>query len=163
MPQDDREISSSQKPLFSWSAPEFATFEKTKWWYAVSIIAIVLLVGVSLWLKSVLGAILFILVGVLLFVFSTRKPLEHSVELLDSGIVVDGQMYPYANIASFWIFYEPNFQELSLRMQRTFTPVVRVQLAEIDPVEVRELLLRFLPEIEEDEPLIDILARRLKI
>ena len=78
------------------------------------------------------------------------------------GIRVGSRLYPFEDLRSFWIFYDPPlFKEISLRSKKTFMPVIRAPLGELDPIRLRHILLRFLREEEEETSVVDIIAKRL--
>lgn len=152
-----------EEALLTWSADEFVSFERGRYWYIVMGVAIVVLIGISIWLQSILGAILFGLVGIIVFLFASRKPVTHTIRLMPTGVFVDQTFYAYGSFQSFWIHYQADFQELSLQAKGGVFSSVRVQLGEMDPVEVRAILIQVLPEVEEEISLIDSFARRLKL
>ena len=77
-----------------------------------------------------------------------------------------GKFYPYHHINSFWLVYHPPYvQVLYLKISngRQFK-IIRIELDDQKPQEVRTLLLKEIPEIEgAQEPTADLLARILKL
>ena len=91
--------------------------------------------------------------------------------LTDRGIIVHnpssekgGKMYPWSELDSFWIFYNPPVRrELSVKSKKTLMPYIKIQLAEnLDPEKIKEVVAKFIPEEEQQESLIDNLAHLAK-
>jgi hypothetical protein len=76
-------------------------------------------------------------------------------------IHVGPTVYHIREIQSFWIQYEPHLgiMELSLHLKRTFAPYVKIHLGDQDPVQIRSLLIEFIPEEVHEETIIDLLGR----
>ena len=96
-------------------------------------------------------------------VFALKKPREINLAITAKGIKIDKTLYEFDNLKSFWIFYEPpQIKELSLRSKKTVMPYIKISLGEQNPVEVRQTLLKYLPERRHKESLVDNLARSLR-
>lgn len=149
--------------LLSWMAPEFVQHERSRIWFIIAGVVIVLFIGGSIYFRSPLAAVLFGLIGVLVFLFALRKPHDVYVGFTQKGLYMNDSHYSYSALRSFWIFYEPDIQELSLATKRPIIPYLRLQLGEMDPVLLREFLLQHnVKEVEQEESFSDVLARRLK-
>ena len=89
-----------------------------------------------------------------------KNPKTIKCKIKSEGVQINRDLYPYENLKSFWIFYDPPYhQELSIRSKNTFTSHVRIPLGDHDPVKIRELLLKFIPEKRQEEALVDVFAR----
>jgi len=114
--------------------------------------------------SNYLAALLFWLAGIVI-AFSLydkfKNPKPVSCKIRAEGVQVNRDLYPYENIKSFWIFYDPPYhQELSLRVKAVATGgYVKVPLGDADPVKIRETLLKFIPEKRQEEGLADALTR----
>ncbi|MDP3795111.1 MAG: hypothetical protein Q8R13_04265, partial [bacterium] len=79
------------------------------------------------------------------------------------GVTIDARSHPYETLSSFWIFYDPpHVRELSLRSKQRFLPYIRIPLADQNPVEIRRLLIQYLPERRHRQSLVDDLARQVR-
>lgn len=154
--------SPSAETLLTWTTPEFVAHERTIAWYIILVVIVGLFIGGSIYFKSPMAAILFALIGLLVFLYATRKPMTLNVRITEEGVVVNDSLTPYSQIRSFWVFNEPDFQELSIQTSRPMMPSVRILLGGTDPDVVRDVLLDHLREVEQEEPLSDALARLLK-
>jgi len=146
-----------------WTALEFEHYQKSKSWFLVlGLIAIGLFVW-ALWTRNVLFALLIGLSYFSLSVYALKKPRNVSLTISPRGIRVNKTLYDFDSIRSFWIFYEPpHTRELSLRSRKTFVPYIKIPLGEQNPVEVRDFLIKYLPEKKHVESLIDNLAKSLR-
>ena len=151
------------KNYLKWTAPEFTQYSKSKSWF---IVAGLIAGGLFLWALLTKNLLLALLIGLSYFsitVFALKKPRQINLAIIAKGIKIDKTLYEFDNLKSFWIFYEPpQVKELSLRSKKTIMPYIKIPLGEQNPVEVRRLLLKYLPERKHKESLIDNLARSLR-
>jgi hypothetical protein len=152
-----------QNFLLRWSAPSFTNPKKTRNWYIVTGAVTLALVAFSIVVGSYLGAILFVLMGIVIFLYASREPSQVFAGVTPEGIFFGNRLYFFSDLDSFWLFYDPpDLKEISLKSNKMIMPVIKVQLGDQDPVAVRTLLLKFLKEKEQEESMIDLIARRLK-
>jgi len=151
------------KNHLKWSAPEFIQYSKSKSWF---IIAGLIAAGLLLWALLTKNFIFALLIGLSYFsitVFALKKPRGINLAITAKGIKIDKTLYEFDNLKSFWIFYEPPLvKELSLRSKKTIMPYIKIPLGEQNPVKVRRLLMKYLPERKHKESLIDNLSRGLR-
>jgi hypothetical protein len=109
------------------------------------------------------GALTLAFVGALVYYIAQQKPSTVRYRLMVDGIVLNNTLYHYQDLESFNVIYEPGeTKTIIFRSARRFSPLIHMEIGDADPVEIREVLLEFLPEdLELEEPLVDILARRL--
>jgi len=151
------------KTLLSWQTAEFEKQEKGKDWFIVFGIGIVVLVIISLIAKAILPAVTFILLGAVIFIFSKRPPREIKFSIRKDGVLIDNKFYEWSNLASFWIFYKPGEPKvLSLRSRKPIMPYIHLPLGSESPIGLRRVMMKYLPEEEQEESVIDEMARRLK-
>lgn len=150
--------------LHTWRAPEFEVYEKSARWYLTGIIFISLIVIYALYTNSPIMAVTFILLGIVGFIYLQKDPRVVTFGITSKGIMADNQLYSYENIYSFWIFYEePNLKIISLHTKASALPYVHIPLHGEDPVAMRRLMIKYIPEIKQDHSLIDALERFLHI
>lgn len=141
------------QPLISWTAPEHFHTEKTNdWYWAVGIIAIT---GASLafiFNNIIFG--IFILIGTFaLIVHASKHPRNIHCEINDRGIVIDNILYPFLTLESFWIDAHERPAKILVKSNKTFMPYITIHIDEVDPEEVRDILLNYIAETEHHEPL----------
>lgn len=153
------------KLLFSWRAPEFINHQRSRRWFWIAGILILILVLYALYTNSATMAIVFIVLAGVYYLTHNQEPKIIDIKVTALGIYVDQKFYPYNQINSFWVVYHPPFvQTVNLRLgNKSFTKIV-IQLDRQNPVEVREALAKEIPEIEgEGESLEDAITRLLRL
>ncbi|PIU75186.1 MAG: hypothetical protein COS76_02080 [Candidatus Portnoybacteria bacterium CG06_land_8_20_14_3_00_39_12] len=147
---------------FQWHTQNNTQQKTNKLWIVGLVVAGLACLIISFWQKNFILAILTILILFVIFQFNRKDNSTHIFSVSDQGIQINKKLYPYQFLKSFWIFYEPNgIQELSIESKKTIVPLVKIPLYNQDPNEIRKFLLRYLPEKEQEESLIDIIAHRL--
>lgn len=145
--------------LLEWAALDFEPADLVPF-----VIGVLLLVGAAAAavFKNFLFALLLVLAGGLVVGHAYRTPRLIRIALTGRGIEIGSRRYEFESLESFWIFYDPPlFKEVALRSRRAVMPAVRVPLGDFDPLQMREVLLRFLPEAEQELSLVDIISKRL--
>jgi len=148
----------------SWRAPEYEVYEKSATWYLVAIVLLGIIIAYALWKDSPIMAITFILIGVVGYLQLQKEPRILDFSINHNGIRAGNEIYEFDNIESFWIFYDPpHTKTLSLHTNASFIPFVHIPLADEDPVVVREVLMKFVPEEKQEAGFVDALERFLHI
>ena len=102
--------------------------------------------------------VVIVLSAVLIYIYSLKHPRKVVFSITTYGVLVDKKFYDFDNLSSFWIFYNPPFKELVINAKKTFSLKIQMPLDEVDPVKIRSILIKFLPEKKEEHSLIDLLA-----
>ena len=146
--------------LLSWEALEYEYHEKTTdWYWAVGIVTFGFFV-LALILKNFLFAILVAIAGFTFALYGARRPKIVSFAITSRGLKIGEKLYPYDNLKSFWLNYDPpNIKELYVISKKFFAPQISIPLGASDPNKIREYLLKFLEEKEIQESLSDVIAR----
>lgn len=158
--------SASQKQLsasgsISWETEEFPYHQKDLQWFLVGGVLALGIFASLLILKNMFGAATMLLFVLIMYLYATKKPEMLSVVVDGRGITINNKRILYSDITSFWVLYEPPVKDLILIQKARFTPKTIIPLGQINPVELRALLLaNAIIEKEEEETLTDILARR---
>jgi len=149
-----------------WVIPEYDVHERSRNWYlSVGIMGIVL-IALAVWYQNFLGAILVLLVAVIIVTRSYREPIQLRVAIYDNGIMIGEAFYPYGDLKSFWIIYEPpHVKTLYLDFQSQWRPRLPIPFGEMSPLDIRNTLLKYLEEdlSKESEPTSDALARYFRL
>lgn len=131
------------------------------------ILGVTALVGIGLityfaFSGNYLAAFFFLMAGIIVaYGIYQRKPREVVCKIRAQGVQINRDLYPYETLKSFWIFYDPpHHQELSVRSRKAFTGgYIKIPLGNEDPVKIRKILIKFLPERKQEEALVDVFAR----
>lgn len=150
--------------LFQWRTKEYEKYEKSARWYLAGGAFLLGIIVYALVANSPIMAILFILFAVVGYIQLQREPRELTFTVTTLGIYAGEEFYPFENVASFWMFYEPPHTKiLSLRTHAVFLPFVHIPLGDQDPVELREKLLFHISEVKQEKSFADMLERVLHI
>ncbi len=140
--------------LISWNAPTHIHREKTNdWYWSVGIITLAL-AAVCFIFGQVIPGIFVILAAVTLVLHGSKPPKTAYFEINDRGIVMDNTLYPFLTLESFWIAHDIQPTKLLLKSHKTFMPLIVILIEEVDPEEVRNVLLKYIAETEHREQLL---------
>lgn len=148
------------KPLISWVAKQHFKSEKNNdWYWSVGIITVT-----ATTLSFIFGNFIFgvlILVGVFsLIVHASRANRDIPCEINDRGIIIDDVLYPFLSLESFWIDAEERPAKIILKSLKTFSPYIIVHIDEVDPEQVRDILLNYIAETEHHESVFQKILER---
>ena len=147
--------------LLGWAAHEFDPASDSSLQF---LIGGVLIAGgvVVTFFGNFLFALLLALAGGLVMAHAFRIPREMRFAVTGRGVEVGKRLYAFESIESFWIHYDPPlFKELVLKSKKAIMPHIKIPLDDLDPLQLRKTLLRFLPEEEQEISLIDVISKRL--
>ena len=153
--------------LASWPVDEYERHERGPLWYlffGVLGAAGLIYAMVS---QNFLFAVIIIMFGVIIGLSSMREPRQMDFVVTEIGVGVGHQFFAFKDLRNFWILYDPpEVKNLYFEFRRSLRPHLAVPLYDIDPIEVRELLLDFLDEdldLDKEEPLADFFGRMFKL
>lgn len=156
----------SGEKLMSWKTLEFERHERSRSWYVWMALITLALVGWSFWTGNVLFSLIIIMAAILIFILGEKKPRMIDFSITNLGVIFGEKFVPYKDIKNFWIAYElPFVKNAYFEMQSAISPRLTVGLDKMNPVEIRNTLLKYIKEdlARDGEPLSDIIARIFKI
>lgn len=148
--------------LFAWSVEEKIPSEEERKGRNIIIMggAGVIALAALFW-GNYLLVIFIALAAFVLYAGAGRKPGAVKCAITPRGIKIENRVYEFSDLKSFWLFYEPpEIKELSLESRKTAMPYIKVPLGDTDPVKLREMLMKFIPEKKHEESLTDIIGRK---
>jgi len=145
-----------KKQIFlRWQAPEYNQVERhPDWSWVVGILAFVIIIFAIIF-KNFLFALIILLGAYSIIALEKRDPSWPEIEISDKGILVGNNFYSYESVKSFWVEDNKDIDVLILHSGRLLFPYIHIYFYEIDPVEVRRTLTKFLPEIKPEENIVD--------
>ena len=151
-----------EEETISWEVLTHVHRERTNdWYWALGLIAVVA-AGLSIWLGNLLFGILILLCAGSIGALAMRGPREHSVEINSRGISVDGTLYPYRTLKSFWVDANPEYPRLFITTGGIITPHMALPLDDANHAEVvRAYLYPRLEEVEQEPHLGEHIAHLL--
>lgn len=152
------------QPLLTWESRDHIPQERNFWWHAIVLGAGLIIFLSAIWTLNFLLAFFAIAAIAALFASTSRKSILYRIKIFPSGIEVEKRAYlNFSEVASFWIFTEDNPPLLFLKPRRTMKFPTFLLLENINSEQVRELLLNYVPEREEEFPFYEQLMRWMKL
>ena len=146
--------------LLHWNAPEHLHVDKTSdWYWSVGIITLAL-AAVAFIFGNVITGIFVLVAALTLVMHASRPPRIFRHEINDRGIVINDQLYPFLSLDSFWIPHDEFPPKLILKSRKLFMPFIVIFIDEVDPEEVREIMLKYIAETEHREPFLKHLLEK---
>ncbi len=154
------------KILAEWKVPEYIKYDKSIVWYVGAIALGLILLVHAIITSNFLFVIIILLVSSIVFIHERRHPDMIDFLILEGGIVMGDKFYPYKNIESFWIIYEPpHIKLLYLGLTKSLRKELPIHLENQNPVKIRKILLDYLEEDldKEEEATEEGLSRLFKM
>lgn len=87
----------------SWQVNTHEHKERSADWYWTLGLLVLAGAGLAVFFGNILFAVILLLAGGCIGYLSARGPREHAVAMSQKGVTLDGTLYPYKNIDSFWV------------------------------------------------------------
>lgn len=184
-PLEEDENLASEDILAQWQIPEFHKHAKTKKWYSyffliIGVIIALSIIGLNITLFKIsdqafaitfdkgnyLFIIFIILATILYWTLENSKIKELDFTITYDGIFLANKFIDFKDLKNFYIIYQPpQTKNLYLQYKNTFRPYIQIPLLDQSPVEIRKILLEFLPEdlAKEDIPTREAISGLLKL
>lgn len=145
----------------SWDSVLNTAPAKTTAWYML--LTLVIAAGALIWFRhDFLFSLVLVLAGIVLVLRSYTTPQKTHVVVSGSGITVGPETYYYHELKSFWLDYRPpHVRELSLEFKRAYRPMIRLPIETGNPLEIRTIMVQYIPEKEHELSFLDQLSRRI--
>jgi len=139
-------------PLISWNSPTHLHVEKKPdWYWAVGIITLAVAAVAFIFGDAILG--IFVIVAAFTLALHASRPPDIILhEINDRGIVSGDTLYPFLSLDSFCIPHDEVPPRLLIKSHKIFMPLMVIYIDEVDPEDVRTVLLRYIAETEHREP-----------
>jgi len=151
--------------FFAWIFSELPQYQRSRSWYIWALIAVVALLFFSFLTSNFLFGVIVILSALIIVLFQRNiKPVDFKIA--EDGIVVNSRLYEYREIKDFFIIYQPpTVKTLYFEPKGLLSPRIPISLEDQNPVQIREVLLRYLTENleREHEPVSDQFSRIFKL
>ncbi len=132
--------------IIRWNAPDYYTFEKSPYWsLIVGLIAIAASL-ILIYTNNYFPVIIIILAVIVTFQVAHEKPKAHEFAVDESGVLSRNTYIPYIELKSFWIAKHGTKSILYLEPVSRLKSAVVIPLGNQGAPEVRNFILRFLPE-----------------
>jgi len=162
-----------------WQIPNYRKPERNRRWYILASIFIVIALfscffGITNWRPVFLGytsnflfALIIILASIIMIINENQPVNLLDCELGPEGFKLAGRLYEYNSLRNFSVVYKPRdgLKNLYFEFKSSTKQRLSVPLRSLDPLAVRNFLLRYLKEDLErtDVPLSEQLTKLLKL
>ena len=140
-----------------WQAPDHIKDEKSAdWFWVVGIVAFGAIV-LAIFFKTFLLALIIALGVFVSFIMSHTEPQMAEFEINRRGVRMNGTIYTYANLESFYVIDEDGYERdrIILKSRKLFMPFIILPIGnQADHDDIRAYLLEYLDEEEMSEPTI---------
>lgn len=153
-----------EQPILMWEAKEYAEYDRNKHWYiVVGVVGALLTVG-ALILQQWLAAVVFALAAFVVIRHADDPPRTMNYAITKLGIQVGDNFRPYNELKLFWVIYKPPIKTLYVQSVNRFKPLIKIDLAEIDPLVIKNTLKQYLPEeTKREEDFLEKFSRFIRL
>lgn len=123
------------------------------------VIFLLIVVGFLFWQKNYFGSFTILIIILLIFLLK-KEGGEINCAILNHGIRLKNEFFPWKNLESFWIF-EDNIPEIYLKTKKAFVQNIPIPIKIKDAKKIKSILIKFLPEKKTQRSLSDIILRTL--
>jgi hypothetical protein len=167
MPEKQNLSDELGKIITSWSIPEYDKHEREKNWYIIAAVVSIIFLIYSFFSGNFLFAAIIIIGAFVIIMHDGQEPAQVNFSITDEGLIVGRKFYDYDVIKDFSIVYKPreNVKNLYFEFKTVVRPRLSIPLNKMNPLPIRENLLKYLPEDLErtDQPLSEALAKMFKL
>ena len=166
MPNKEKTNQEHGQLLLEWSFNEYAQPERGLSWYIIAGIFFVGMIVSAILSRNFLFVLILILLAFIIIIHSRRSPMRVDLKIFEDGVQVGSRFYEWRDLKSFRIVYEPpEVKRLYFDLRPFLLPDFSVPLEDQNPLKVREILKKYLPEdlTKEYETLLDRLNRWFKV
>lgn len=168
MPEETIKIKVREEGEIDWQIEERPITPSREWLWALIIVGFAVIVF-SVMLNNYLLIVIVALAAFIIYASKNKTPELRYFRLDNEGLYIDGELYPYENFESFWIFPARNAslseagepeRKIAFRRKHHLMPLLIVPFHSPEESEIRKILESRLPENEEEESFLDLLQKR---
>jgi hypothetical protein len=147
----------------SWSASEFVQHDKNKGWHLyIGIGAVLVAIAVYLLTRSIFGAVVMVIVGVILAISGNLKPRMINYTISPEGITANDKHFGFMSFKSFCVIDDGGHPNLQLLPQKRFAIPITMYFDPNNEDQVVSILGEYLPFEHRERDFVDKLSTRLK-
>ncbi|MEI7719671.1 MAG: hypothetical protein WCI89_00470 [bacterium] len=133
----------------SWQVATHTHYERSPDWYWTLGVVAVVGAGISIYFSNMLFALILLIGASSVGMLVARGPREHLVSLGARGVSMDGTLYPYESVQSFWVEQHVETPRLFLTTSNFLHPHIIIPLDSVaHGEEVRGHLAQYAEETE---------------
>lgn len=144
--------------MITWQAPEFEYNSKTEWWFLGVAISACILGLIALWQKNFLFLIFVVIAAIVVIAWGKEHPKLIDFSLDDKQLRVGHQLYELKSFGAFAI----KERALQFKNKARLRPFFNISAPKDRVEEIKSHLLKFLPEMDYNESLVDLFSKILR-
>jgi hypothetical protein len=134
-----------------WKTMEFEKKDKhPDWLWSVGLISL-LGATVCFFYGNIFFGIFLILAGLVVIIYAFQEPKELEITISELGVKINDNLIPYKLIPSFWLDENGKTTKLLLLVTGNFVPTLSLPLVGVKESDVREILIKYIKEVENRE------------
>ena len=152
--------------LAKWNFAEFEKTKRSKGWYFSAFVVFAFLLIYALVTVNFLFAVIIIISAVILIMRNRNEPDQITVAITEDGIAADNKFYDFEAIKYFYILYKPpEIKNLYIEFKSITKPRLILPLENQNPLEIRDILNKYIEENleKEEEPASEAFRKFLKL
>lgn len=150
--------------LLGWKALEYETYERTIAYYIALGVLFLALMGYAVYTKDWYVIGIFIILAAFLIWYQRKTPQEKTYRITQLGVYEDNKFYQYNEIFSYWFLIDGKYKTLNIIFAKKYLPQLTVLLSGTDPVKIRSVLSKYVPEENNrTETMLDRLVRLFRL
>ena len=166
MAEENNQIT-DENIIINWMVPEYEAYERSKSWYiAASIIAVIVLIY-ALWTANFLFVVIIVLAATVIILNDNGNPENVGFAIADEGLIIGQKFIDFDELKNFSIIYKPrqNTKQIYFEFHNVLRPRLSIQLNNMNPLKIRDILLNYLQEDleRENEPFSERIGKLFKI
>lgn len=164
--------------LIAWTADEHVYTQKNaEWYWTVGIIGATV-AALAFIFSNIMFGVFVVVATIALCIVSSKPPRRIDYSINDRGIMIDDRLYTFLSMKAFWIEHNHgktadstsfvgtdsetgeqvetgnfvyNKPAILIRSSRPVMPYIHIPIEEVDPEEIRDILLKYIPERQMSE------------
>lgn len=152
--------------LLRWSFSEFKQVDRSKTWWIMAGLVVLAMLIYAVTTANFLFALILIMGSTLFITETQRHPRQMNFAITGNGIILGKKYWRWSELSNFWIAYQPpEIKKLYIEAKSSLEPRLAIPLQNNNPLNVRQLLGKYMTENleREDIPTSEALAKILKL
>ncbi len=144
----------SEEPVvyIEWIAPAYRQTEKSKGWYAIMGLIILVFVLYGLFFSDSSGwivSITFLILAAVFYMGELKTAPSLNMKIMANGVKSGNKFYAYQQIKSFWVLNEANARYLHITLKKGTPRHISIVIPDdMNMTELRDILILHIPEEE---------------
>lgn len=161
MPEEEKV---KETVLVGWKAPEFELYARSWVYYSVLGVLLIAVIGYAIYTQDWFVIAIFVILAGFMVWYQKKVPQEKTYRITQLGLYEDNKFYQYNEIFSYWFLIDGNYKALNIIFAKKYLPQMTILLGTTDPVKVRAVLSKYIPEEgTRTETILDRLVRLFRL